>query len=57
MMTSVNVTGAPPTMMAFAQLLAKNVTDVVLNALRVHPGGAAVLEEKSDPEFSRKRTW
>jgi hypothetical protein len=34
-----------PVGIVFAHELARKVTDVVLNAIRVHPAGAAVVEE------------
>lgn len=44
-----------PTGMAFAQELAVKVTEVVENAVRVQPAGAAVLALNREPEFKRNR--
>ena len=52
---SVKLTDAPPTAIVLAQEVARKVTEVPLKAVRVHPAGAAVLDENSEPVPMRKR--
>lgn len=58
-MFKVKLRGLPPILlltMLLVQEVARNVTEVVLNAVRVQPAGAAVDEAKTVPvPGSRKR--
>ena len=44
----------PPTGIALDKEVALKVTEVVLHALRVHPAGAAVVLENSEPAPLRR---